>query len=1028
MTSVIDESPRILISIALAIAANTTPHDDGEGLPQPKVILFPLEKLDFSWHQQRAGCGFQNCGNTCFLNATMQCLVHCPPLTNYMMSGEHQATCRAVNQDRCILCNLQFLTKRGVHGVADSITPKWFVNNLQYIGRHFRIGRQEDAHEFLRLSLEKMMKCAVGGYHEKLDKYSKDTTVIHQIYAGYLRSQVVCSRCEYKSNTYDPLLDISLDIKNADNLERAFHQFVAPDKLDMENAYKCDKCKQKVMATKRFTIHKAPNVLTIQLKRFQYAVGGGGFYGSGIGGKINKMGPPETYSLLATIQHEGYSSQSGHYVSNVRVGRDWYHYNDSTKRLTSLQRCLNEPSAYILFYMKDSAVLASRSSQNLTKVVRQPSMTSVIGSGSNVPSTDIGKPVKSPLAPLSSNREKIRISLGVKPLNKTPEQAKPTVKSGQTTPSNPRLTPAATPTKSGDKPNAPPTPKLVMKIQNGKAITIETSPNGVRRILSDDDEVVSKMNEKKQRKHKKRSSLVPYGDDSTSDSDCSKGTSSHVNGIARKRRLDSTEDKSLPTSPKLKFVENQNGAHPLHEHNYGIKDKNGILFDKSLNTTTSVPGNAHLMETITMKDRLSHAHPDRSRDLKNTSQKNSTPVRKNLAESLSCNTTANAAKHAGATEWTTVIESVKSPVGSSHSNCSVQSGHSTSEWSVTKNKLLHNGHSNDGWTVTPNKDDAVKTSGSQTCVSGDVKKAKYDYATTDSYSSPFLIDNGTSCLLNAEQEKDKTSEENRLYKKAKKHKKHKKHKHEDRDRQHKYSELDESPTNSHKKKKKKKKHKHRAEDRDDDTSIHISQEVSPERREVEKHQQRDEAGEPNREEELERTHRQKGEKGQKRRMDDEEDSPAKRSRQDSESSPEYEWVEKSVPVRRLSQSVPGSPPPSQKWDHHVKDGYKRPALSGSSTPLKSHWDGLKHSKVVSQLEDIAKYGYGAPVSGWDGGRSHMDMEKNRSSTWRQDSDDEYDEEFDQGRVKKWSTMKVGDNNRFFPQNNGHSTSNTHLHY
>lgn len=52
---------------------------------------------------------------------------------------------------------------------------------------------------------------------------------------------VVCCRCGGKSNTYDPLLDVSLDIKNVDSLERAFTQFVAADKLDMDNAYKCDK-------------------------------------------------------------------------------------------------------------------------------------------------------------------------------------------------------------------------------------------------------------------------------------------------------------------------------------------------------------------------------------------------------------------------------------------------------------------------------------------------------------------------------------------------------------------------------------------------------------------------------------------------------------------------------------------------------------------------------------------------------------------------------------------------------------------
>jgi len=41
------------------------------------------------------------------------------------------------------------------------------------------------------------------------------------------------------------------------------------------------------------------------------------------------QGPILSYSLYATIQHEGYSCNSGHYVANVRCGTKWIHFNDS---------------------------------------------------------------------------------------------------------------------------------------------------------------------------------------------------------------------------------------------------------------------------------------------------------------------------------------------------------------------------------------------------------------------------------------------------------------------------------------------------------------------------------------------------------------------------------------------------------------------------------------------------------------------------------------------------------------------------
>ena len=44
--------------------------------------------------------------------------------------------------------------------------------------------------------------------------------------------------------------------------------------LDGENSYKCDKCNRKVRATKKYSIQTAPNVLVINLKRFDFTYAG----------------------------------------------------------------------------------------------------------------------------------------------------------------------------------------------------------------------------------------------------------------------------------------------------------------------------------------------------------------------------------------------------------------------------------------------------------------------------------------------------------------------------------------------------------------------------------------------------------------------------------------------------------------------------------------------------------------------------------------------------------------------------------
>lgn len=76
-------------------------------------------------------------------------------------------------------------------------------------------------------------------------------------------------QCSYCSNKFDPFLDLSLEIHKADSLYKALAHFTAKEQLDGgAREYQCDQCKQKVKASKQLTVHKAPQVLAVHLKRF----------------------------------------------------------------------------------------------------------------------------------------------------------------------------------------------------------------------------------------------------------------------------------------------------------------------------------------------------------------------------------------------------------------------------------------------------------------------------------------------------------------------------------------------------------------------------------------------------------------------------------------------------------------------------------------------------------------------------------------------------------------------------------------
>ncbi|KAG0037962.1 hypothetical protein BGZ82_001418 [Podila clonocystis] len=334
--------------------------EDPNGFRLPAKTLFNKDKVQMNWPQARpVGPGLGNMGNTCFLNSVLQCLTYTPPLAMYLLSSQHGDSCKA--SGFCMMCLLEKHVMRCFsHNLKESIYPKVIVGRLRNIGKQFRIGRQEDSHEFARYLIDALQKSCLEGYDSKMDNRIKETTFIHQVFGGYFQSQVKCMKCGYESNTYETYLDVSLDIKGAESVQSAFRDYIKPEILSKSNQYKCDKCKVLVNARKQMTIYDAPKILSVHLKRFT-------FTGQKINRHVkfdtklelnsvmstNKKHPELSYGLYAVLVHAGGSCHSGHYYCYVKGSNgSWFSMNDSHVSPVSLQTVLSQ-TAYMLFYAQE---------------------------------------------------------------------------------------------------------------------------------------------------------------------------------------------------------------------------------------------------------------------------------------------------------------------------------------------------------------------------------------------------------------------------------------------------------------------------------------------------------------------------------------------------------------------------------------------------------------------------------------------------------------------------------------------------
>lgn len=308
------------------------------------------------------GAGLVNLGNTCFLNAVLQCFTHTVPLVQGLRSCNHAMPCHSFYEGFCVLCTLRDHIELSLASSGRAIMPLKLVDNLNNISSSLQRYQQEDAHEFLQCLLDRLDSFYL--MNQDKGSHSPDDNLVKHVFGGYLISKLRCCNCGHISDTYEPLIDLSLEIEDVDTLPCALESFTKVEKIeDPEMKFTCDNCKEEVSVEKQLLLDQVPLVAAFHLKRFKTD----GTYVE----KIDKHVEfpleldllPYTkereddnvelkYELYAIVEHTGFSSTSGHYFSYIRSSPDTWHRLDDSKVTSVPEDYVLHQEAYILFYAR----------------------------------------------------------------------------------------------------------------------------------------------------------------------------------------------------------------------------------------------------------------------------------------------------------------------------------------------------------------------------------------------------------------------------------------------------------------------------------------------------------------------------------------------------------------------------------------------------------------------------------------------------------------------------------------------------
>ena len=339
--------------------------------------------MDVTKYKNKGLSGLANLGNTCFINSCIQVLSHTYELNNFLDNESYKNKLKN-KYDSALLIEWDNLRKILWNNNC-VISPGKFISTIQKVAKLknmeiFTGYSQNDVSEFLLFlidcfhsSISREITITISGnpqsdtdnlamkcFEMVKNTYSKDYSEIWNLFYAVNVSEITrVDNGKVLSMNPEPFFMIDLPIPSnnkSPSLIDCFNHYVEGEIIQ---DYTDEETKEKIDIRKKILFWSFPNILAIDLKRFNNRFQKNQIYVTFplddldlsdyvIGYKKQNF----KYELYGVCNHSG-GVMGGHYTSYVKNANEkWYHYNDTSVTEVGINESIVSPKAYVLFYRK----------------------------------------------------------------------------------------------------------------------------------------------------------------------------------------------------------------------------------------------------------------------------------------------------------------------------------------------------------------------------------------------------------------------------------------------------------------------------------------------------------------------------------------------------------------------------------------------------------------------------------------------------------------------------------------------------